>query len=474
MTEIRAIGRAIGNHQLCQVLDGYPSHPMQSQHIAFAGALQLKKTARSRQSKLSPVLGTQSDLIKAAIRKGDFNTSPTMPVSDPRQQSVAGAFFYLDRLSPVELIHVIESLTSRDRAALLENLNSLDDGLYRRDRLRAALRSVAWQTSSSGTIAISIIDELSSGALQTETIIGLAANSRTKQIEVLRALTQEQLKYLQHYLVAASFSGREQLAYVIADLLSSNVELTASDVIDLAAVKGSLKRMMASIYNTKGGFIQELAQSLGIPTSAAAGIMKVESGGKTFDKDTNKPIVRFENHVFWDRWGSRTKANTKRFNDHFDFRRKDERHKDHRFRVNSNDTFEPCHKSQSSEWQVIDFAAALSDRETAYQCASFGSGQIMGFNHGLMGYNSAVAMVEAYEKSERVQIRGIFDFIRSNRLESSIRRGDYEKLARVYNGAKKGSKKEQEYATAIRTAAQAYEAVTRGKKHTIPAVVPQQ
>ena len=41
------------------------------------------------------------------------------------------------------------------------------------------------------------------------------------------------------------------------------------------------------------------------------------SGGRAFAED-GQMIIRFENHIFWDRWGS---VNPARFDEHFRFSR---------------------------------------------------------------------------------------------------------------------------------------------------------
>jgi hypothetical protein len=170
--------------------------------------------------------------------------------------------------------------------------------------------------------------------------------------------------------------------------------MQAEDVIDLEGLSG-LDRVMAGIYNLRGQLIQEQARALAIPTHAAAAIMKVESGGRTFDTATNKTIVRFENHVFWDQWGH---LHVNDFNAHFDFDRSQggKRFTGHRFRASATADWEACHENQTQEWRIMNFAATLSGEEPAFRSASWGAGQIMGFNAAVVGYANAVEMAAAF------------------------------------------------------------------------------
>ncbi len=58
----------------------------------------------------------------------------------------------------------------------------------------------------------------------------------------------------------------------------------------------------------------------------------------------------------------------------------------------------------------------------------------MGFNHAMVGFASAREMVEAYDRSERAQITGIFVYIRTAGLADQVNRGTFRAVARGYNG----------------------------------------
>jgi hypothetical protein len=237
--------------------------------------------------------------------------------------------------------------------------------------------------------------------------------------------------------------------------------MAGDDVIDVEPLRG-LDRTMADIYNQRGRLLFEQATALGINTASAAGIMKVESGGATFSGATDKSLMRFENHVFFRRWGN---ANAAAFNDHFRFDQGAGAHawEGHRYRDAPTDPWNEFHGNQSRERHVLELAVGLAG-DVAYECASFGAGQVMGFNFATVGFASAREMVEQYDRSERSQITGIFEYIQGAHLEGAIRAGDYRAVARGYNGAGQVDA----YAARMENAADAYARVTAGKRNVIP------
>lgn len=78
--------------------------------------------------------------------------------------------------------------------------------------------------------------------------------------------------------------------------------------------------------------------------------------------------------------------------------------------------------------------AIAINRNAAMRSASWGMGQIMGFNHGLCGYSCAEAMVTAFRDSEAVQLEAMVRFIITAGLDDELRRHDWRGFARGYNG----------------------------------------
>ncbi|GHU06606.1 hypothetical protein FACS1894158_13550 [Betaproteobacteria bacterium] len=73
--------------------------------------------------------------------------------------------------------------------------------------------------------------------------------------------------------------------------------------------------------------------------------------------------------------------------------------------------------------------------EPALRSASWGLGQIMGFNAGLAGFPDAESMVEAMRDGEDAQLLAMAHFLRSRNLHRALRRRDWAAFARGYNGS---------------------------------------
>lgn len=74
------------------------------------------------------------------------------------------------------------------------------------------------------------------------------------------------------------------------------------------------------------------------------------------------------------------------------------------------------------------------DRLAALRSASWGMGQIMGFNAKLAGYRDPDTMIEAFAQDEETQLRGMVAFIATEGLDDDLRRHDWAAFARGYNG----------------------------------------
>lgn len=426
--------------------------------------VQAKPRGRKR-PRLRPSLAQLVDTVRDAVEvRHDFDSIPPQlgpGVQGPPQPG--GAFYYLNGQNPTDLIEGLRALGPDIRDKLLQNIK-LADGKFDRPRLEGALRAVAWGQDQSGQAAITLLDAVRNAGTGSfaDVFKLLAGVSRKEATARLRTLDPATLRTLESHLPDAPADEQVKLGQILRDLLGTPT-MAAADVIDLERLRG-LNRTMAQIYNLHGQYLEAQAQALGIGTATAAGIMKVESGGETFSAATDKPVIRFEAHVFWRLWG-RSRSNRAVFKQHFKFG--SPAHTGHLYREAPTDAWTPYHGNQTSETAATDFAASLASREIAYQSMSMGAGQIMGFNFASQGYSSAEAMFDDFSTGERPQIGSIFDFIRIHGLQTAVQHNDYETLAKVYNGAAKGTPKNVEYATAIRQAAAAYGRVTQGKKHVI-------
>ena len=88
----------------------------------------------------------------------------------------------------------------------------------------------------------------------------------------------------------------------------------------------------------------------------------------------------------------------------------------------------------SKEYARLEKALRL-DRDAALQSASWGIGQVMGFNHKLAGFATVDAMVDAMVQNENAQLLAVANFIKSTNLSGALRRQDWRAFAQGYNGA---------------------------------------
>lgn len=75
------------------------------------------------------------------------------------------------------------------------------------------------------------------------------------------------------------------------------------------------------------------------------------------------------------------------------------------------------------------------DEDAALRSASWGLGQVMGFNCKLAGYPTAKAMVLDFMEDEENHLLASVNFIISARLDDELRNHDWHGFARGYNGA---------------------------------------
>lgn len=195
--------------------------------------------------------------------------------------------------------------------------------------------------------------------------------------------------------------------------------------------QGTLLFALADLWNRYGGLLVVLCNELEIDPSVAIAVLMAESGGHGFAPGPDGPrmIIRFENHIFYDRWG---RANQERFDRHFAFAQ-GQSWTGHRWRPDPGVPWQEFHGNQHKEWEVLAFASGL-ERRTARESISMGLPQIMGFNAIAVGYPQADAMFDAFASGEARQIFGFFDFVRSKGGISPLRSRDYATFAGIYNG----------------------------------------
>ena len=203
-------------------------------------------------------------------------------------------------------------------------------------------------------------------------------------------------------------------------------------------VASPAQRQVASTWNNSGGLLGALSTEIEIEPGASVAVLCVESGGNFFGPD-GRLIIRFENHVFWRRWGQKTAATQAVFQQHFRFDA-EQKWQGHEYRVDIADAWRPVHLNQETEWQAFILARTLD--ETQGLCAiSMGAPQIMGFNYAAVGYQSVQEMFAAFSgnpSGAREQILALFDFIKgpgdSSPMLTALQAKDFVAFAQGYNG----------------------------------------
>lgn len=145
---------------------------------------------------------------------------------------------------------------------------------------------------------------------------------------------------------------------------------------------------------------QELADEFGVELRALKAVLKVESSGSGFGK-SGKVKIQFEPY---------------------------------HFRKYTNVRITNGVEGQTVEYKAY-FKAVKIDQEAAMLSTSWGLGQIMGFNHKAAGYKVVDNMVLSFNASEYYQLKGMLNFIKSNKkLYQALKDKDWATFARYYNG----------------------------------------
>ncbi len=159
--------------------------------------------------------------------------------------------------------------------------------------------------------------------------------------------------------------------------------------------------------------LSEVVGELGVTAAEVWAVLTVETRGCGFLPD-RRPLILFERHIF-------SRETQQKFDaDHPDI---------------SNPGWGGYGAGGAAQYRRLERAIAL-DRRAALRSASWGIGQLMGFNAELAGYADVEAMVVAMTQSEDQQLLGMTREITHNQLERALRAHDWPAFARGYNGPK--------------------------------------
>jgi N-acetylmuramidase len=156
--------------------------------------------------------------------------------------------------------------------------------------------------------------------------------------------------------------------------------------------------------------VNDAAQLLGVDTHTILAITEVETAGCGFLAD-RRPQILFERHIFHRLTGG-----------HFDAICPGV----------SAPTSGGYRKAGALQYQRLALAMQL-DEEAALRSTSWGLGQTMGFNAGMVGYDSAAAMITDFLRGEDAQLMAIARLCKKRGLADELRAQDWTAFAHAYN-----------------------------------------
>jgi len=186
-----------------------------------------------------------------------------------------------------------------------------------------------------------------------------------------------------------------------------------------------IETFMAEHYLTEKDY-RDVASANNIEYALLRAIVEVESEGGGTLPDGN-PKTLFERHKFYQ---AVSKAKGKATAD--------------KFYATSPNICNPesgGYGTVNAQWGRLQKAIALADGDkalidAAHESASWGVGQVMGFNYRVVGYSSIDAFVADMKKGERYQLDAMVKYLLDNpKLVKALKDLDYATIAKFYNGA---------------------------------------
>ena len=159
--------------------------------------------------------------------------------------------------------------------------------------------------------------------------------------------------------------------------------------------------------------LPRIGSRIGVGEDTIHAVIDVELAGSGFDKQ-GRPRMLFEPHIFWRRLGpgpERDEAASQGL---------------------AYPRWKPGSYPSDSYPRLI--RAANINGIVAFESASWGMGQIMGFNARMCGFMNAGFMLEAFLDDEAAHLEAMIEFIVSAGLDDELRRRDWRGFARGYNG----------------------------------------
>ena len=157
-----------------------------------------------------------------------------------------------------------------------------------------------------------------------------------------------------------------------------------------------------------------IGREIGVGEDEVHAILDAESAGSGFDAK-GRPKMLFEPHIFWRELGPGPK-------------------RDAAAKAGLAYARWKSGAYPKDSYPRLQQAIAI-DEKAALRSASWGLGQVMGFNHAAAGWTHVHQMVEDFMDDEEWHLRAMVNFIKTNKLDDELRRHDWVGFARGYNGA---------------------------------------
>ena len=168
----------------------------------------------------------------------------------------------------------------------------------------------------------------------------------------------------------------------------------------------------------KEGDIQRAADRLGVDLATVKAVNEVESRGTGFIG--NKPAILFEGHVFW-----------RRLIEH-DIDPQEISNEENADILYPSWTREH-YRGGTREHERLDRAVTINP-EAAFESASWGLFQIMGYHWEALKYHGVKNFVDEMYKGEAQQLEAFVRYVLVNNLSEDLKNKDWPRFARKYNG----------------------------------------
>lgn len=188
------------------------------------------------------------------------------------------------------------------------------------------------------------------------------------------------------------------------------LELTTADFVEAAGILG------CSVAQIRGVFEVE-ASGNGWFNDMRSDILATDGPGGFID-GSNMPKILFEAHIFDRETKGRFRASHPN--------------------LSSRSWNRALYVGGQAEYVRLNKAMQL-DRTAALKSASWGAGQIMGFNHKLAGFDTVDAFVDAQKTGSKAHLLAFVNFVKNTGLAPALRKitsahASAEDFARGYNG----------------------------------------